>query len=69
MSDVKIHTVAELKKMSAEDRKELRGKTLKQLAHQKLRVRTSEDKQSHMINVLKKQVARINTLKPLKDEK
>lgn len=69
MSDVKIHTNEELKKMSKEDLKDLLNVTLKQLAHQKLHVRANENKQSHMIDVLKKQVARIQTLKNIKNEK
>ncbi len=71
MADVKIHAKADLKKMSAEDRTELLAKTLAALGHQKLRVRTNEDKKSDMINKLKTQVARINTFnnQPTKDEK
>jgi ribosomal protein L29 len=59
---VKIHKIADLKKMSEEDRKELLAKTLASLAHQRLRVRTNEDKKSDLISKMKVQVARINTL-------
>ena len=59
---VKIHKIADLKKMSEEDRKELLAKTLASLAHQRLLVRTNEDKKSDLISKMKVQVARINTL-------
>ena len=70
---VKIHKIADLKKMSDEDRKDLLKKTLASLTHQKLRVRTNEDKKSDLISKLKVQAARINTLnnqpKPTTNEK
>lgn len=59
---VKIHTVEEIKKMSPADRKELLIQTDKQLAHEKMHIRTKEGKQSHLITSHKKQVARINTI-------
>jgi len=57
--------------MSREDRLELLRSTEISLGHQELRVRTNEDKKSHTIGELKKQVARINTLNNQKatDEK
>lgn len=72
MSDVKIISVADLKKMSEEDRLDLLNKTLASLAHHKLRVRTNEEKKSDLIGKLKKQIARIKTLnntKPTTNEK
>lgn len=62
MANVKIHSVEELTKMSEKDRLELMKESMNQLAHQKLRVKTNEDKQSHKITALKNQIARIKTL-------
>ena len=69
---VKIYKLEELKKVSESDRNDLLKQTLQQLAHQRLRVRTQEDKQSHKISELKEQAARIKTLnsiKPSENEK
>ena len=62
MADTKIYSVEELKKMSPNDLKDLHKDVLKVLAFQKLKVRTNEDKQSHKIKNLKRQIARIKTL-------
>lgn len=71
MASVKVYKTEELRKMSAEDRKELLGQTVAELATVNLKIKTNEDKQSHKISQLKKQAARINTLnnQPTKDEK
>lgn len=61
MAGVKLHKTDELKRMSIKDRTELLTRTLAELAHQKLRVRTAEDKKSDRIGKLKKQVACIKT--------
>jgi ribosomal protein L29 len=70
MATTKIHTTKDLAKMSTRDRLELLQPTLATLAHQRLRVRTQEDKQSHKVNAYKKQVARIKTFNKIaQDEK
>lgn len=69
---VKIYKIEELNKISKADRQDLLKETLAQLAHQRLRVRTQEDKQSHKVSELKEQAARIETLnsiKPSENEK
>ncbi len=69
---VKILDIAELKKMSEKDRAKVLTDSTRELAHVKLHVRSQEDKRSHQITALKRQIARIHTLnnsKPSTDEK
>jgi len=70
MADIKIYNTKELIKMSQKDLMDLASKLYSALAHQKLRVRTNEDKQSHKVKKYKRQIARIQTISnQMNDEK
>ncbi len=58
----KTQTIGDLKKMNAKDLIGLLNKSLAELSHLKLHVKSGEDKQSHRITELKKMIAQINTL-------
>lgn len=61
MADVKLYTTDELKKMSAKDRNKLASDMQKEMAQLTLNIRTGKEKQSHLKQAWKKQLARIQT--------
>ncbi len=71
MSDTKTYTTEELRKMSLKDRMKLMQGMLEAVAQLTLNVRTGKEKQNHLMNLSKKQIARIQTLnnQPVQDEK
>lgn len=62
MSEAKLYTTDELKKMSASDRAKLVNETNKHVAELTLSIRTGKNKQSHLKKAWQKQNARIQTL-------
>ncbi|MEK9159534.1 MAG: hypothetical protein AAB383_02270 [Patescibacteria group bacterium] len=62
MTDVKIYSMEELTKMSAEDRTKLMVESEKAIAHLNINMRTGKDKQSHQKAAWDKQRSRIQTL-------
>lgn len=70
MSDVKLNTKEELKKMGAKDRIKLENELKKDLASVRIHLKTGKEKQSHKVSMMKKQIARIQTLNnQVQDEK
>lgn len=65
MSDTKIYTIEELKKMNRKDRLEMINKLEFTLAHEKINVRLGKNKQNHKIKEYKQQLARLHTLNQL----
>jgi len=63
MTNYKIYSIADLKKMSKSDLDKEIIKAQGELSKRRLHVRSGEDKQSHMIAKLRRYIARINTLK------
>jgi ribosomal protein L29 len=61
MSETKVQTKEDLKKMSTEDRNKMIKASHAQLAHTRLRVRSGEDKQNHKVKALKKQIKILET--------
>lgn len=62
MAKVKTQKLEDLKKMNAKDLSAELAKTEAELAHVTLQVKLGQDKQSHKIVLLGKQIARIKTL-------
>jgi ribosomal protein L29 len=62
MIDFKFYTTEELRKMNEEDLMALLRESEKELARFAISVRTGKDKQSHRIDLFRKQIARINTI-------
>jgi ribosomal protein L29 len=71
MASIKNYKMEELKKKSSKDLHTILKDTVAALAHQKLRVRTNEDKKSDRIRTLKTLIARTKTIlnQPVQDEK
>ena len=62
MADVKIYSMEELRKMSADDRTKLRIASEKEIALLNISMRTGKDKQSHLKGAWDQQTARIETI-------
>lgn len=62
MSEIKLYSTEELRKMSNADRVKLMGDMLREQAQLLLNIRTGKEKQSHLKNAWQKQIARIQTL-------
>ena len=62
MADVKIYSMEELQKMSAEDRTKLMIASEKEIALLNISMRTGKEKQSHLKAAWDKQRSRIQTL-------
>lgn len=60
---VKIHTQAEIAKMSDKDLADLLKKSSAEAKHLSLQLKLNQRKDSHALKNLKKQVARINTVR------
>ncbi|MFA6024169.1 MAG: 50S ribosomal protein L29 [Candidatus Gracilibacteria bacterium] len=62
MSDTKIYSLEELRKMSSADRSKLMVASDKELAQLNLNIRTGKEKQSHLVKQWAKQRSQIQTL-------
>ncbi len=62
MADVKIYSMEELQKMSADDRTKLMIASEKEIALLNISMRTGKEKQSHLKAAWDKQRSRIQTL-------
>lgn len=62
MTDLKLYSIDDLKKMSEKDRAKLLTDMVKVKAELTLNVRTGKEKQNHLIRAWKKQIARTKTL-------
>ncbi|OGJ42145.1 hypothetical protein A3J23_04330 [Candidatus Peregrinibacteria bacterium RIFCSPLOWO2_02_FULL_48_14] len=69
MSDTKLYTTEELRKMSLSDRIKLMEGMIKASAELILNIRTGKEKQNHLRQAWKKQISRIQTLNQPSNEK
>jgi ribosomal protein L29 len=70
MANAKMTSTEELRKMSSKDRLKLSDELNKDLALVRLHLRTGKEKQGHKVSLMKKQIARIQTLNnQVQDEK
>ena len=62
MSDAKLYTIEELRKMSDKDRNKLAMESDKEKAHLIQNIRSGKEKRNHLKGLWEKQIAQIKTL-------